>query len=161
MREEPELRDLEIGDAGWIIARHAEIYAAEAGFDMSFEAQVAELMARFIRTRDSARERAFIAMLDGRRVGSLICTRLTEDSAKIGLFLVEPEMRCQGIGRQLLLAAMTFARDRGYRSIGFWTFDGHRNTEALYVSAGFRLVTSHPAHSFGRDVIEQEWEIVL
>ncbi|WP_101339764.1 GNAT family N-acetyltransferase [Cereibacter azotoformans] len=161
MLEELELRDLEIGDAGWIVARHAEIYAVEAGFDMTFEAQVAEVMARFIRTRDPIRERAFIAAFDGRRVGCLLCMRLTEESAKVGLFLVEPEMRCRGIGRRLLQEAMGFARAHGYGSIGFWTFDGQRASEALYLSVGFRLVTSHPAHSFGREVIEQEWEILL
>jgi Acetyltransferase (GNAT) family. len=161
MQDALELRDLEIGDAGWIVARHAEIYAAEAGFDLSFEAQVAEHMSRFIRTRDPARERAFIACLGGRRVGCLLCTRMGDESARISVFLVEPEMRCRGIGRHLLQQAMNFARAHGYASLCFWTFNGHHTSESLYVSSGFRRVTSHPAHSFGRDVIEQEWEIVL
>lgn len=156
-----DLRDLEIGDAGWMVARHAELYASEAGFDITFEALVAEVVARFIRSRDPARERAFIALSGGRRVGCMLCTRLTDDIAKIRLFLVEPEMRGRGIGRQMLQAAMAFARAHGYRSLAFWTFDGQHAAEALYTSSGFRLVTSHPARSFGREVIEQEWEIVL
>ncbi|MCE6960245.1 GNAT family N-acetyltransferase [Cereibacter sphaeroides] len=161
MAEEPDLRDLEIGDGGWIIGRHAEVYADEAGFDITFEALVAEVVARFIRSRDPARERAFIALQGGRRVGCLLCTRLTDDIAKIRLLLVEPGMRRQGIGRLLLQAAMAHARAHGFRSMGLWTFDGQRAAEALYISAGFRLVTSHPARSFGRDVVEQEWEILL
>ena len=155
------LRDLETGDAGWIIARHAELYRAEAGFDPTFEALVAELMARFIRGRDPLRERAFIAVRGGQRIGSLLLTRETDDRAKIRLFLVEPEARGQGIGRRMLLAALAEARARGYRSLGFWTFDTPRAAQALYLSAGFRLVTSHPAHSFGHDVVEQEWETAL
>lgn len=161
MKDGVDLRDLEIGDGGWIVARHAEVYAAEAGFDITFEALVVDAVARFIRSRDPARERAFIALKGGRRVGSMLCTRLTDDIAKIRLFLVEPAMRGQGIGRLMLQAAMAYARAHGYGRMALWTFDGQPAAEALYIAAGFRLVTSHPARSFGRDVVEQEWEIVL
>ena len=156
-----ELRDLAIGDAGWLIARHAEIYADEEGFDISFEALVAEVLAKFIRGRDPLRERAFIAWKDGRRVGSIFCVKLTDDIAKIRLFFLEPDMRGQGIGHELLDACMAYAREKGYRRMELWTHESHRAAGALYRSAGFTLVTSHPTRSFGQDVVEQEWEIVL
>lgn len=156
-----ELRDLAIGDAGWIIARHAEVYAAEEGFDISFEALVADVLARFIRSRDLSRERAFIAWKDGRRIGSIFCVRLTDEIAKIRLFFLDPDMRGRGIGRELLQACMAYAREKGYRRMELWTHASDRAAAALYFSAGFTLVTSHPTHAFGCEVVEQEWEIVL
>lgn len=156
-----ELRDLAIGDAGWLIARHAETYAAEEGFDISFEALVADVLARFIRSRDPARERAFIAWKDGRRIGSIFCVRLTDEIAKIRLFFLEPDMRGRGLGRDLLQTCMGYARDKDYRRMELWTLESAHAAGALYLSSGFTLVTSHPTHAFGREVVEQEWEIVL
>lgn len=55
------LRDLAMGDAGWIISRHGCLYADEAGYDATFEALVAETLAAFIRSHDPARARPWIA----------------------------------------------------------------------------------------------------
>ena len=62
-----DLRDLGIGDAGWLIQQHAELYAAEEGFDHTFEPLVAEILADFIRNHDPAIERGWIAWRDGRQ----------------------------------------------------------------------------------------------
>ncbi|WP_343231133.1 hypothetical protein [Thalassovita aquimarina] len=52
------LRDLRIGDAGWLIEQHGVLYARDEGFDESFEALVAEILADYIRNHDSECERA-------------------------------------------------------------------------------------------------------
>lgn len=155
------LLDLAIGDAGWIIARHAELYAQAEGFDASFEALVAEVMAAYIRSHDPVRERAFIAWREGRRLGSIFCVRQSDDVAKLRLFLLEPEARGMGLGRALLLANMQFARSAGYRRMVLWTHESHRAACALYAAQGFRLTESTPVRSFGVDLVEQTWEIDL
>ncbi len=53
-----ELRHLAPGDAGWLIQQHAELYARDEGFDASFEALVARILADFIDSHDPACERA-------------------------------------------------------------------------------------------------------
>ena len=57
------------GDYGWVIQRHGALYAAEYGFDISFEGLVARIVADFAKNHDTARERAWIAALDGEPVG--------------------------------------------------------------------------------------------
>lgn len=127
MRDDVTFRDLEIGDAGWLIERHAVLYAESDGFDASFEALVAEILADFIRNRDPASERAFIAVAGGRRVGSVFCVRSGEAGvAKLKLFLIEPEWRGRGLGRRLLDACLGFAREAGYERLRLWTHESHR-----------------------------------
>ena len=156
-----EIRDLQIGDAGWIIGRHGTLYAAEEGYDISFEALVAEIMAGFIRTRDPERERAFVAWQGGRRLGSVFCVRVDDRTAKLRLFLITPEARGWGLGRRLLAECMGFARAAGYARMVLWTHESHRAACALYQQAGWRLVGSAPAREFGCDVVDQHWEVDL
>jgi GNAT superfamily N-acetyltransferase len=162
MTDEVTLRDLAIGDAGWLIERHAVLYARDDGFDETFEALVAEILAAYIRNRDPARERAFIAVADGRRVGSVFCVRGDAPGvAKLRLFLIEPDWRGRGLGRRLLDACLGFAREAGYDRLRLWTHESHRAACALYARSGFRLLDSRPVRSFGQDLVEQTWEIGL
>ena len=155
------LRDLEIGDAGWLIEQHGRLYAAEEGFDATFEALVAEILADFIRHRDPTCERGWIAEEDGERLGSIFCVRLTEDTAKLRLFLLVPQARGRGLGRRLLAECMGYARAKGYARMQLWTHESHRAACALYHAAGWRCTRSEPVRSFGVDLVEQSWEIRL
>lgn len=160
--EDVVLRDLTIGDAGWLIQRHAELYAAEEGFDASFEALVAEILAAHIRSHDPATERAFIAVQGETRLGSIFCVQSGEAGvAKLRLFLLDPAARGVGLGNRMLKACLGFARDAGYHRMRLWTHKSHRAACALYEKAGFRCVASRPVRSFGVDLVEQSWEIEL
>lgn len=152
------LRDLLPGDAGWIVSRHGELYARDEGFDASFEALVAEIVATFLRRHDPSRERGWIAEAAGRRLGSIFCVTETAETAKLRLFLLEPEARGTGLAQRLLDACLGFARDAGYRHIRLWTHESHRAAGRLYARNGFALTANRPARSFGRDVVEQTWE---
>jgi GNAT superfamily N-acetyltransferase len=155
-------RDLEIGDAGWLIERHAVLYARDDGFDATFEALVAEILAAYIRSRDPATERAFIAVEEGRRLGSIFCVQSGDPGiAKLRLYLLEPEARGRGLGQRLLDACLGFARDTGYARLRLWTHESHRAACALYARNGFRLTESRPVRSFGQDLVEQTWETDL
>ncbi len=155
------LDTLKIGDAGWLIQQHAELYAAEEGFDHSFEPLVAEILADFIRHHDPTCERAWIARRGTQRLGSIFCVRLDETTAKLRLFLLVPEARGTGLGKRLLSQCIDYARATGYRQMQLWTHESHRSACALYQSHGFELVDSHPVHSFGVDLIEQTWRLTL
>ena len=161
MLDDIVLRDLEIGDAGWLIQRHAELYAESDGFDQSFEALVAEILANFIRNRDASCERAWIATRAEQRLGSIFCVRLTENTAKLRLFLVTPEARGQGLGKRLLGECLEYARAKRYDRLELWTHESHKTACALYQSFGFALMKSESTRSFGVDLIEQSWKIEL
>lgn len=51
------LRGLEPGDLGWVTMEHGRLYALDEGYDQSFEALVARILADFIETRDPRRGR--------------------------------------------------------------------------------------------------------
>jgi len=158
---EVELRDLQVGDAGWLIQQHGELYAVTDGFDESFEALVAEILAAFIRSHDPLNERAFIATRDGQRLGSVFCTRESDEVAKLRLFLLLPEARGLGLGRQLLEACLSFAKARGYKKLMLWTHKSHVAACALYANYGFDMTDEVPVHDFGVDLIRQNWQIDL
>lgn len=156
------LRDLRIGDAGWLIQRHAELYAADEGFDETFEALVAEILAEYIRNRDPSVEHAWIATAGDTRLGSVFCVKEgTPGVAKLRLFLLEPKARGLGLGHRLLTACVEHARAHGFKTLRLWTHASHEAACALYAANGFICTRSEPVHSFGVDLEEQTWELML
>lgn len=162
-REGPVLRDPVPGDLGWIVQRHGAVYAAEYGWDATFEGLVARIVADFAADHDERRERVWIAELDGRAVGSVMCVRddETPGSARLRLLLVEPEARGHGLGERMVGAVVDFARDAGYREVVLWTNDLLAAARKLYVRAGFSLVAEKPHHSYGADLVGQDWRLPL
>ncbi|MBL8589705.1 MAG: GNAT family N-acetyltransferase [Methylobacteriaceae bacterium] len=152
------LRTHRIGDVGWVIHRHAILYAQDYGWNGEFEAMVAGIGAQFIRDFDPAREVCWIAEIDGRIVGSAFVVRQDDEVAKLRLVYVEPSARGQGVGRQLVRAAIGFAREKGYRRMTLWTNDILHAARRIYETEGFSLVAEERHHSFGVDLVGQNWE---
>ena len=155
------------GDLGWVIKAHGELYAAEHGWDTTFEALVARIVADYAGDHDPARENAWIAEADGRRVGCVFCVDGREDvdgrddTAVLRILLVDPAARGHGIGRQLVDTCVGFARRAGYRRMRLWTNDPLVAARRIYLKAGFQLTTEEPHHSFGADLIGQTYELAL
>ena len=161
MMAEIVLRKFETTDADWLIAQHGRLYRIDEGFDQSFEALVADIVADFLHRHDPECEQGWIAEQAGKRLGSIFCVRLDPATAKLRLFLLLPEARGLGLGKRLLETCMAYARNRGYSRMQLWTHESHRAAGALYAATGWRLVSANPARSFGVDVVEQNWEIAL
>ena len=145
------------GDLGWVIMAHGELYADEFGWDGSFEALVARIVADYAADHDPAREAAWIAEVDGRRVGCVFCVAADERAARLRVLLVDPSARGQGLGRRLVDACLEFARTAGYRRITLWTNDVLTAARRIYEAAGFALVDQDRHHSFGHDLVGQNW----
>ncbi len=151
-------RDVKPGDIGWIVHRHAVLYAEEYGWDHTFEAMVAKVAGEFVENFDAKCERAWIAELDGRIVGSVFLVKKTKTTAKLRLLYVEPDLRGQGIGRRLVETCIAQARNFGYQRMTLWTNDVLTAARAIYEVAGFKLVHSEPHRSFGKDLVGETWE---
>jgi len=149
------------GDMGWIISRHGALYAREYGWDIEFEALVAEVAAKFLRSFDRRRECCWIAEKDGGNVGSVMLVEDTQTTAKLRLLLVEPDARGLGIGARLVRECLRFAREARYEKVTLWTNSVLVAARRLYEGAGFRMIDAQPHHSFGHDLVGEIWELAL
>ncbi len=153
------LRPLQIGDIGDITRCQGRLYAEEYGWDITYEALVAELLSGFVNNFDPAREEAFIADRGGEVMGSVFLFRgETPDTAKLRLLYVDAAARGQGLGARLVDACIEAARARGYARLRLWTQDCLVSARRIYQAAGFNLVSEERHRRFGHDLNAQIWE---
>jgi DNA-binding MarR family transcriptional regulator/GNAT superfamily N-acetyltransferase len=155
------LRDPRPGDLGWIVQRHAELYLQEYGWAEDFEGICAQIVADFAKNHDPARERCWIAELDGRNVGCVFLVKDSDTVARLRLLLVDPAARGRGLGWQLTNECVRFARAKGYKRVTLWTHSLLTAARHIYARAGFRLTSSEAKRSFGQDVVSEHWDLVL
>lgn len=155
------LRPPAAGDLGWVVARHGALYAAEYGWDASFEALVARIVADYAGRADARGEAGWIAELGGEPAGCVFCMRKTDSTAQLRLLLVEPHARGLGVGGRLVAECIAFARRAGYREVTLWTNDVLHAARRIYQRTGFQLVSSEPHHSYGHDLVGQDWLLTL
>jgi DNA-binding MarR family transcriptional regulator/GNAT superfamily N-acetyltransferase len=155
------LRQHQPGDMGWIVHRQAILYAEEYGWDDTYEALAAEIVAHFIKNFDSKRERAWVAEKDGERVGAVFVAKDSNEVAKLRLLHVEREARGLGIGKRLVAECVRFARHAGYQKMTLWTQSNLGAARHIYKNEGFEVVREQKHHSFGKDLIAETWELNL
>ena len=149
------------GDLGWVVLAHGEVYAEEFGWTTEFEALVARIVADYAAGRDPAREAAWIAEADGRRVGCVFCVAADQTTAQLRILLVDPSVRGCHLGGRLVDECMDFARRAGYPRMKLWTNHPLAAARRIYLSRGFRLVDEEPHHSFGVDLVGQNYALAL
>ncbi len=156
------LRAPRYGDFGWIVSRHAELYALEYGWGEPFEGLCAQIIADFANKYDPACERCWIAEMNGENVG---CVMLVKDDlpgvARLRLLLVDPKARGLKLGTRLVDECIAFARRSGYRKMTLWTHSILTAARRIYENAGFTLTSSEPRHTWGKDVIAEFWDLEL
>ncbi|NYE59608.1 DNA-binding MarR family transcriptional regulator/N-acetylglutamate synthase-like GNAT family acetyltransferase [Duganella sp. 1224] len=156
------LRPHRAGDMAWITRRHGALYAAQQGWDDTFEALVGQICADFERDFDPALEHCWIAEMHGQPVGSVAVARGGEEGvAKLRLLLVEEQARGYGLGSRLVDECHRFARAAGYRKMRLWTTDQQKEARHIYQSKGYKLVAREPVHAFGQDMVNETWECDL
>ncbi len=157
------IRPHQIGDIGWAIERHGQLYADEFGWNQEFEALAATLFARFATQHDPTAEQFWVATVDQERAGCVFVVRSDKDpqTAQLRCLLVDPWARGLGLGGRLVEECLGFSKAAGYQRIMLWTNSVLVAARQIYESTGFSLVEESPHHSFGRDLVGQTWARVL
>ncbi len=119
------LRTHQPGDMGWVVQSHDQ-----------YEADVAEIVSKFLRHLDPKRERCWIAEKDGENVGSVFCVKESETVARLRLLLVEPKARGFGLTEELVNQCVKFARLAGYRKIILWTQGDFHTADEILTRTG-------------------------
>ena len=153
------LRPLRPGDLGWVLQRHGTLYAAEFGWDESFEGFCAQIVSEYVTLRDTqpARTEGWIAEVDGVPAGSVCCVPDSAATARLRLLIVEPWARGLGLGARLVGRCLDFARQAGYADIVLLTYSQLAAARRIYQAAGFTLDTEQPEEAYGQQVTGQSW----
>jgi DNA-binding MarR family transcriptional regulator len=155
------MRPHRVGDMGWIVHRQAVLYAEEYGWDIGYEGLIAGICSDFVLNFKPGKEYCWIAERDGAVTGSVFLVRKDDETAKLRLLYVEPSARGFGVGRRLVDECIAMARASGYRKLVLWTNDVLAAARKIYQKAGFVLVEEERHHSFGKDLVGQNWELEL
>ena len=155
------LRDPVPGDMGWVVQQHGEIYWREYGWDSRFEALVADIAAQFLRKFQPEWEKAWIAELDGERVGAVFVVRKSPTTAQLRMLILAPKARGLGLGARLTDECLAFARAKGYKKMVLWTNSCLTAARSIYTQRGFRLTKSEPYDGFGQQLVGETWELKL
>ncbi len=157
----PGIRESRPGDLGWVLMRHGQVYAQEYGFDTDFERYVLEGMLPYAEQADAPGNRLWIAEHRGKALGCVAIARDSKEEAQLRWFLVEPEARGYGLGKELLRTALEFCREQGFSRVFLLTIDILPAARHLYESFGFRVTESTPVRHWGRSFCDERWELQL
>ena len=151
------------GSIGRVAELHAAYYHKHWGFGRLFEAKVAIELTEFLNRCDETRDGFWTASLAGRIEGSITIdgSHAAGDGAHLRWIIMSDALRGKGIGNRLINTAIDFCRDRGYKRVYLWTFEGLSAARHLYEKTGFELVEQRRGTQWGTEVNEQRFELRL
>jgi len=141
------IREYREDDLGWIVDTHASLYNEEYGFDSTFPNYVREPLEKFHGHRRPDRDIA-IAYVD-------------DHTAQLRWFLLQHGERGKGLGNRLMETAVEFSKNAGYGKIILWTVSILDAARHLYDKYGFTIEEKIPHVIWGRDLIEERWDLIL
>ena len=141
MTDQPAVRTtLRAGDLGRIIELHGRVYDSLDGYGLRFEAFVGRTIAEFV-LDNGANGQIWLAERGERLIGCAAIALRDGNRGQLRWVVVDPSERGQGIGKQLVLAALEYCREQSCESIFLETTDGLPESQALYENLGFKVTS--------------------
>ncbi|MDD3214254.1 MAG: helix-turn-helix domain-containing GNAT family N-acetyltransferase [Eubacteriales bacterium] len=155
------IRGYRKGDEDYMIRRHRELYLKEYGLSAVFAEYVDRTVHELTDHLDPVKECVLIPEIDGQPMGSIAIAKRDGQTAQLRYFLLDPEARGHGLGLRLIEAALDFCRKAGYQRVFLETISLLTTARSLYSRMGFRIYQSRVQSDWGREVVEEYWELML
>ena len=151
------------GSIGRVSELHGAYYHEHWGFGLFFEAKVATELSGFLSRYNDRRDGFWTAVVDGRVEGAIAIdgVHAEEERAHLRWFIMSDALRGKGVGNRLVHGAIDFCREKGYKIVYLWTFEGLDSARHLYEKTGFKLVKQRRGTQWGIEVKEQRFELLL
>jgi len=151
------------GAIGRIAELHGRYYSREWGFGKFFEAKVAAELAEFVSRLDKSQDGLWTVCLENRVQGAIAIDgiKARTDAAHLRWFILSTDLKGRGLGNQLIGRALGFCREKAYKKVFLWTFQGLDTARHLYEKHGFNLAEESKGSQWGTTVIEQKFILEL
>lgn len=83
------------------------------------------------------------------------------NSAQLRYFIIMPGFRSIGLGKKLMELFIDFLNQKNYQSAYLWTTSELSAAASLYRRYGFTLTEEFPSDAFGKQVMEQRYDLRL
>ncbi|ODA38893.1 helix-turn-helix domain-containing GNAT family N-acetyltransferase [Desulfosporosinus sp. BG] len=161
-REKVTIRyDLRPGDVGYLIHLHGWIYAQECGYNHAFEGYVCKTFYNFFEHYSSEKDRLWFAEVKGKMIGAIAIVGHSAIQAQLRWFILHPVFRGDGLGTKLLSEAIKYCKEKGYHQVFLETTEDQETAIKMYIKAGFMKVREQENKAWGKDLVEQTYELNL
>lgn len=155
------IRFFQTEDADYIIESHYAIYHQEYHFDSTFREFIREGIQSFIGQANRSKESLWVLEIEGNLYGSIGITQLTDQTAQLRWFLINPSQRGNGWGRRLMAIAIEFCKEKRYEKIILWTNQRLVAARSLYQFYGFTIQEKREQFLSNQLIKEERWELDL
>lgn len=156
-----KIRNFCSSDTDWVIEKHVDLYEKEYGFDNTFRQYVESAVYKFQEDFIIQKENLWIAEVNGKSEGMIAIVRVDNDTAQLRWFLIDSKMRGKGLGNKLMSTAIDFCKQRDYQYVLLWTVSILDAARHLYERYGFTLSETVEHNIWGKDLVEERWELSL
>jgi N-acetylglutamate synthase-like GNAT family acetyltransferase len=147
---------LKPGDLGRITSLHGLLYSKQYNHNIRFEAYVAESLADFYYNYHPEQDRVWICEHKEKLVGSLVLQH-REEKAQLRYFLIAPDYRGIGLGKELMNRFMGSLKGAEYKEAFLLTTNDLSAASSLYKRHGFVLTDENPSEEFGKPMMIQRY----
>lgn len=153
--------DLRPGDVGYLIQLHGWIYAEECEYNHIFEAYVCKTFYDFMLNYSPQKDRVWFVEANKQIVGAIAVVGHSEIRAQLRWFILHPNYRDKGLGKILLSESIAFCKNKGYQKVFLETTKDQEKAITMYMKAGFEKVAEHENNTWGKDLVEETYELNL
>ena len=153
--------ELQPGDIGQLVYLHGWLYAEECGYDRNLELYVAKGICDAMLGDRGNGCRFWLAKAADTLVGAVAVVEHSDETAQLRWFLVRPDHRRCGLGKELFRRAVAHCREKNYAETFLDTTAEQTTAIRMYEAAGFVKIAEHASAAWGKTLVEERYRLLL